>query len=87
MVEDLERARQYQAIGKDRPFVHSAVPVHVLENGDIADGILGIAPGRVRKKRLQLEDPHPAVGIEVDDDRRLDQRLGSHELRVVARRQ
>jgi hypothetical protein len=84
--ERLDRARQDELVGEDRPLVHHAVAVGVLDHHDVVDRLVRVLAGRIRHETRHLEDPHAAVRIEVNRDRIDDERLAGNELDMVARR-
>ena len=85
-VEDLQRSREHETVGKHRPLVHPAVAVGVFEHDDAADRIVLVRTGDVCHEARHLDGPEPAVGIPVDRDGFLNQRLARDELDVIARR-
>jgi hypothetical protein len=86
-VEHFQRPRQYEAVGEDRPFVHPAVAVGVLERDDAAGRVVLVAGADVGHVARHLDRPQPAFLVPVDDDRILDEGLARHELEPVTRRQ
>ena len=83
-VEDLQGARQHEAVEEDRPLVHLPVIVHVFEDDDPAGGIAFRGRGEIGHEPRHFDRPQPSVRIEVDQDRILDHRLRRDELEAVA---
>ena len=78
---------KHQAVSKDGPLVHRPVAIRVFEDDDAADGIeLGSGPVRLRHEARHFDRPQPPVGVPVDHDRIVDQRLGGDEFEPVAGR-
>jgi hypothetical protein len=86
MIEHRQRARKNESVREDRPLVHRAVVVGVFEDDDSTDRI--VLPGRLDVVHItrHLDDPEAAVGIPVDDDRILNERLARDQLETVTRR-
>ena len=76
-----------EPVGEHGLLVHHAVAVGVFQHADAIERLLRIAPGHVGQERRHLDHPQAAVGIEVHEDRRVDERLRRDELDVKARRQ
>ena len=85
-IEDLDRARQDQLVEKDRPLVHLAVVVLILEDRDATERFSRICARRVRHEPEHLDDPQPAFEVVVDRDRIDHHRFAGDELDAIAGR-
>ena len=86
VLEDFQRSHEHETVGEHRPLVHSPVAVRVFEHDDAADRIVLGRAGQIRHEARHFDSPETSVGVPVDRDRFLDQRLARHELDVIARR-
>jgi hypothetical protein len=80
----LDCARQDELVREDRPAIHLPVVVEVLQDSHAADPLAGVLHARAHREGGHLDDPHASVGVEIDEDRVLDQRLFRHQLDPVA---
>ncbi len=81
--EHLERPRQDEPVGEHRAFVHLPVGVGVLEHDDPAGRLVLVRSLDVVHVAGHLDRPEAAIGVPVDEDRILNQRLAGHELDLV----
>jgi hypothetical protein len=84
-VQHLERTRENEAVEEDGLLVHLPVVVRVLEHADPANRRAFVGGGQILHVSEQLDDPHAAARIPIDEDRVFDHRLACHELDVIAR--
>ena len=85
-IQNLDRARQDQLVEKDRPLVHLAVVVLILEDGDATERFSRICARRVRHEPQHLDDPQPAFEVVVDRDRIDHHRFAGDELDAITGR-
>ena len=86
-LEHLQGARQHETVEEDRLLVHLPVAVRVLKHDDAPARLTFVRRFQVGHVPEQLDDPHPAPRIPVDDDGILDHGLASDEFHVVSGRQ
>ena len=75
MLEHFHESREMEPVHVDGALVHLAVLVRVLEDHDPVDRLdltLAVGIGHVAS---HLDDPDAAIGVDVDRDRLLDERL------------
>ena len=85
-IQNLDRAWQDQLVEKDRPLVHLAVVVLILEDRDAAERFSRIGARRVRHEPKHLDDPQPAFEVVVDRDWIDHHRFAGDELNAIAGR-
>ena len=86
MVQNLERAGQDQSVLEHGALVIDAVAVGILQDRHIADRLFHVDHGLAHGIALHFDHPQPAVAVELGQNRVLHQRLGRHQLHLVARR-
>jgi len=84
VLQHLHRTRQHEAVHEDRGLVHPAVMIRVLEHHDASCGTIFSRTLQVGHVAPHFHDVHASVGVEVDGDRVLHQRLRGDELQSVA---
>jgi hypothetical protein len=85
--EGHREAREQQVVDEDRVALERVVAVAVLVQRDAADRLERVDAVRLLLVAAQLEDEHPAVAVERDLPRRLDDGLGEHRFEAIAGRQ
>ena len=81
-----ERARHHEIVEEDGALIHAPVAVGVFQHHDAADRIALAAACEIAHVALIFDDPDPAIGIELEEDGVVDERLGGDEFDAVAGR-